>query len=133
MDVHRGRYTVVNDAYNANPASMRAAIDSVAAMPATRRIAVFGPMRELGAISQEAHRDIGAHAVAAGFDRVIVVGPDPGYGSGAGDRVTNAVDLREATDTLRAVVEPGDVVLVKASRASGLERLAIDLAEEAAT
>ncbi len=131
MDVHRGRYTVVNDAYNANPASMRAAIDSVAAMPATRRIAVFGPMRELGAISQEAHRDIGAHAVAAGFDRVIVVGPDPGYGSGAGDRVTNAVDLREATDTLRAVVEPGDVVLVKASRAAGLERLALQLAEDA--
>jgi UDP-N-acetylmuramoyl-tripeptide--D-alanyl-D-alanine ligase len=132
MDVHPGRYTVVNDAYNANPQSMRSAIDSVAAMSARRRIGVFGPMRELGPICEDAHREIGAHAVASGFDRVLVVGPDHGYVLGAGDRTLNATGLSEAADTLRAVVEPGDVVLVKASRASGLERLAMDLAEDAA-
>lgn len=133
MDVHRGSYTVVNDAYNANPASMRSALDAVAAMHGVRHIAVLGPMQELGTISREAHRAIGAHAAASGFAPIIVVGEDPGYALGAGDLVVNATGLPEAADTLRAVVEPGDVVLVKASRASGLERLAIDLAEEAAT
>jgi UDP-N-acetylmuramoyl-tripeptide--D-alanyl-D-alanine ligase len=62
---------------------------------------------------------------------VIVVGPDHGYGLGAGDIAVNATDLEEAADTLHAIVEPGDVVLVKASRSAGLERLALDLIEEA--
>jgi UDP-N-acetylmuramoyl-tripeptide--D-alanyl-D-alanine ligase len=132
MDVHHGRFTVVNDAYNANPASVRSALDTVAAMPARRRIAVLGPMRELGPICQHAHREMGAHAAAVGFDRIVVVGADHGYVLGAPGIVMNAAGLPEAADTLRAVVEPGDVVLVKASRASGLERLALDLAEDAA-
>lgn len=132
MDVHRGRFTVVNDAYNANPQSVAAALETVAGMEANHRYAVLGTMRELGPICQQAHRDIGALAARLGFDGVLVVGEDHGYSLGAGDLTVNAAGLGEAADTLRAVVEPGDVVLVKASRATGLERLALTLAEEAA-
>ena len=65
-------------------------------------------------------------------DSLIVVGVDHGYGLGARTITRNAADLEEAADTLHAIVEPGDVVLVKASRAAGLERLALALAEDAA-
>jgi UDP-N-acetylmuramoyl-tripeptide--D-alanyl-D-alanine ligase len=131
MDVHRGRYTVVNDAYNANPQSVEAALRAAAAMPGDRHIAVLGPMAELGSVCEDSHRAMGALARDLGYDAVVVVGPDHGYVLGAGDLVTNATDLEDGADTLRAVVRPGDVVLVKASRASGLERLALDLAQDA--
>ena len=65
--------------------------------------------------------------------REIVVGADHGYGIGAGPITRNATGLQEAADTLHAIVEPGDVVLVKASRAAGLERLALRLIEESAS
>lgn len=131
MEVHEGRFTVVNDAYNANPQSVAAALETLAAMRAGRRYAVLGPMAELGPVCETAHRDMGKLALELGIDGLIVVGVDHGYCIGAGALVTNAVDIEDAADTLRAVVEPGDVVLVKASRSAGLERLAIALAEEA--
>jgi UDP-N-acetylmuramoyl-tripeptide--D-alanyl-D-alanine ligase len=132
MDVHRGRFTVVNDAYNANPQSMASALRTVAAMQAGRKFAILGPMAELGPVCEASHRAVGELAAALGFTRIVVVGPDHGYVLGAGEVAVNATDLREAADTLLAVVEPGDVVLVKASRSAGLERLAFDLIEEAA-
>ncbi|HSJ70426.1 MAG TPA: UDP-N-acetylmuramoyl-tripeptide--D-alanyl-D-alanine ligase [Acidimicrobiia bacterium] len=130
MEVHEGRFTVVNDAYNANPQSVAAALETLAAMRAGRRYAVLGPMAELGPVCETAHRDMGELAVRLGIDGLIVVGVDHGYGIGAGSLVTNAMGIEDAADTLRAVVEPGDVVLVKASRSAGLERLAIALVEE---
>lgn len=133
MDVHRGRFTVVNDAYNANPASMRHAIETVVGMDGGRRVAVFGAMRELGPICQDAHRSVAEHAADMGFDHIVVVGEDHGYALGAPHLVVNAADSASAADTLRALIEPGDIVLVKASRASGLERLALDLTDEART
>ena len=131
MDVHRGRFTVVNDAYNANPQSVASALSTVAAMAGGSKIAVLGPMAELGPVCEERHRAMGEVARSHGFRCVIVVGPDHGYGLGAGDIAVNATDLEEAADTLHAIVEPGDVVLVKASRSAGIERLALDLIEEA--
>lgn len=131
MEVHEGRFTVVNDAYNANPQSVAAALETLAAMRARRRYAVLGPMAELGPVCETSHRDMGQLASRLGIDGLIVVGVDHGYGIGAGALVTNATDIGDAADTLRAVVEPGDVVLVKASRSAGLERLAIAMAEEA--
>jgi UDP-N-acetylmuramoyl-tripeptide--D-alanyl-D-alanine ligase len=131
MDVHRGRYTVVNDAYNANPQSLASALSTVAAMDGRSKIAVLGPMAELGPVCEERHRAMGEVARAQGFRWVVIVGPDHGYGLGAGDIALNATDLEEAADTLHAIVEPGDVVLVKASRSAGLERLALDLIEDA--
>ncbi len=131
MEIHEGRFTVINDAYNANPQSVASALETLAAMGGARRYAVLGPMAELGPVCETAHREMGQLASRLGIDGIIVVGVDHGYVIGAGALATNAVDIEDAADTLRAVVEPGDVVLVKASRSAGLERLAIALAEEA--
>jgi UDP-N-acetylmuramoyl-tripeptide--D-alanyl-D-alanine ligase len=129
MDIHTGTFTVVNDAYNANPQSVAAALETVASMPG-RSIAVLGPMAELGSVCEEQHREMGALASSLGFARVIVVGPDHGYALGAEDLVEHAPDMDAAMRTLTDVLEPGDVVLVKASRSAGLERLALSLIEE---
>jgi UDP-N-acetylmuramoyl-tripeptide--D-alanyl-D-alanine ligase len=129
MDVHEGAFTVVNDAYNANPQSIAGALRTVAAMRGAAKIAVLGPMAELGHVCEEQHEAMGALARQLGFASLIVIGPDHGYVLGAGDLVVNATDLAEAADTLHAIVEPGDVVLIKASRSAGLERLALDLIE----
>jgi len=120
--------TVLNDAYNANPASMAAALAALSGTPTGgRRIAVLGDMRELGVFSDDAHAEIGRRAVAAHVDVLI--------GVGVGGRViataaTPALDVRTAADAgealeiLRSLVVPGDAVLVKASRAVGLEVVA---------
>ena len=70
-------------------------------------------------------------ALQLGFDTLIVVGPDHGYGIGGGDIVVHATDIRDAADTLTAILRPGDTVLIKASRSAGLERLAMELVEGA--
>lgn len=131
MDVHVGEMTVVNDAYNANPQSVEAALRTVAAMPGNRHIAVLGTMSELGSVCEIEHRRMGEVAREVGIDHLIVVGPDHGYAMGAGGLVANAAGLQEAADTLHRISEPGDVVLIKASRSAGLERLALDLVQEA--
>ncbi|MFV1998947.1 MAG: UDP-N-acetylmuramoyl-tripeptide--D-alanyl-D-alanine ligase [Acidimicrobiia bacterium] len=131
MDVHVGTFTVVNDAYNANPQSVEAALRTVASMEG-RPVAVLGPMAELGSVCETSHRAMGAIAAALDFAAVIVVGPDHGYGLGASERVVYVNDIQAARDTLATLVEPGDVVLVKASRSAGFERLASTLIEEVA-
>jgi len=118
-----GLVVVVNDAYNANPDSMRAAFATVAEMPG-RHVAVLGKMHELGSAENDLHRSIGAAAVAAGFSTVVVVGDDPGIAEGAGDAGIVVEDVREALALLEDFLRPGDVVLVKASRAAGLEAVA---------
>ena len=132
--------TVVNDAYNANPESMRAALAALVAMPATRRVAVLGGMGELGPEAPAEHERLGRDVVRAGVDVLLVVGEDAApladgaraeQAAGAGpDRLEDVVqvaDRDEARRVLETVLAPGDVVLVKASRAYGLERLAADL------
>ena len=117
-----GTVLVVNDAYNANPASMESALVTVAAMSG-RHFAVLGMMHELGAASPALHEDVGRRAAALGFT-VIVVGDDPGIARGAGSAVAASVgDLDEAAAAVADRLLPGDVVLIKASRATGLERL----------
>ena len=110
---------LINDSYNANPASMRAALDALRAVPARRRIAVVGPMLELGAASDDEHRSVGRMADRAGV-RVIAVNA-PAYGA------EDAASIDDALALLGEVGD-GDAVLVKASRAAGLERLAARLA-----
>jgi UDP-N-acetylmuramoyl-tripeptide--D-alanyl-D-alanine ligase len=112
--------TVINDAYNANPESMRAAVQALAALGGdTRRTwAVLGRMAELGDESAAAHAETAAVAAELGVDELITVAA-PEYGAG------RAVANRDAAlALLRAELAPGDVVLVKASRAAGLDRLA---------
>ena len=106
---------VINDSYNANPTSMRAAFDALSAIPAGRRIAVIGEMAELGATSDADHRAIGAEAVDRGFE-VIAVGTDYGVGIG--------VDDVDAAMSELGPVGEGDAVLVKASRVASLELMA---------
>ncbi len=132
MEVHRGAYTVVNDAYNANPQSVESALRTVADMDG-RCIAVLGAMAELGPVCEAEHVAMGQLAGELGFCELVVVGPDHGYAVGFSGRAHKATDIEDAADTLSHIIEPGDAVLVKASRSAGLERLALHLIEDAAS
>jgi UDP-N-acetylmuramoyl-tripeptide--D-alanyl-D-alanine ligase len=140
MEVHRGRFTVVNDAYNANPDSVLAALETVAAMSSAsspsgsevsagsgQRIAVLGEMAELGDVADEEHVKVGRAAFDLGF-AVITVGDDHGLAEAAGGR--NVADQAMAAQIVADEAGDAAVVLVKASRASGFERLAARLVEE---
>jgi UDP-N-acetylmuramoyl-tripeptide--D-alanyl-D-alanine ligase len=119
-----GGVTVVNDCYNANPMSMRAALDHMAQAPAERRIAILGTMAELGEDSDAYHREIGVHAARAGIDMLVPVGaPALSYLDGF-DGESHAVGTpEEAAALLEELGRPGDRVLVKGSRSVGLERV----------
>lgn len=127
---------LVNDAYNANPVSMTAAIEHLAERAGDRRtVAVLGDMAELGPGAATYHREIGAVAARAGMGALIAVGPlARSYLEGArGVPVTSwARDAESGLAALRALLEPRDCVLVKGSRAMGLEAVAEALAVVAA-
>jgi UDP-N-acetylmuramoyl-tripeptide--D-alanyl-D-alanine ligase len=120
-----GGVAVVNDCYNANPMSMRAALDHLAEAPAQRRIAVLGWMAELGADAERFHREIGEHARARGIDVLVAVGADAGryYGEGFGQQIETVDTPEAAGDWLGRDARPGDRVLIKGSRSAGLERV----------
>jgi len=132
--------TVVNDAYNANPESMRAALAALAGLPATRRIAVLGAMAELGPGAAAEHERLGRDAAAAGVDLLVAVGADAvgiadgaiSAGRRAGEESVHVPDRAAARELLAQLLRPGDVVLVKASRSYGLELLAADLLTDVA-
>jgi UDP-N-acetylmuramoyl-tripeptide--D-alanyl-D-alanine ligase len=116
---------LVNDCYNANPVSMRAALDHLASLQGERRVAVLGEMAELGAGAPGYHRDIGTHARAQGVDLLIGVGePARDY-----DPDELVGDPEEAADLLAEQLETGDRILVKGSRSAGLEAVAETLTE----
>jgi len=142
MEVHRrgDGLVVVNDAYNANPASMIAAIDAlvqIGAHLAGRSVAVLGEMLELGPDAASAHRDIGRYVADAGVDLLVVVGEGAApLADGArdvpdwrGDVVVTA-GRDDALTWVRENVAADDVVLVKASRGAALELVADGLLEE---
>jgi UDP-N-acetylmuramoyl-tripeptide--D-alanyl-D-alanine ligase len=117
---------LINDCYNANPISMRAALANLAERAGSRRrVAVLGEMAELGANAPEYHREVGDAVQELGVE-VIAVGPlaREYLRNGSGSWVETAA---EAADALRAALRPGDVVLVKGSRAAGLEIVAENL------
>jgi UDP-N-acetylmuramoyl-tripeptide--D-alanyl-D-alanine ligase len=124
--------TVINDCYNANPLSMRAALDDLSTQePAGRRVAVLGDMLELGPGEREHHAEIGAYAASAGVDVLIAVGPRAAAMLDRYDGEAHAVaDAAAAAALARDVVGPGDLVLVKASRGVGLEVVADALAAD---
>ncbi|MFJ7154773.1 UDP-N-acetylmuramoyl-tripeptide--D-alanyl-D-alanine ligase [Streptomyces sp. NPDC101118] len=135
--------TVVNDAYNANPESMRAALRALAAMgdaakaAGGRTWAVLGPMAELGDESLAEHDAVGRLAVRLNVSRLVAVGGREAswlqlgaYNEGSwGEESVLVSDAQAAVDLLRRELRPGDVVLVKASRSIGLERIAQALLE----
>ena len=127
-----GGVLVINDAYNANPESMAAALKAATVMSGERRVvAVLGHMAELGDIAPEEHERIGGLAARLGVDRLITVGTEAKAIAVAGlregfepDAVASYDDLDAALRDVRAHVRAGDVVLVKGSRVVGLEVLA---------
>ncbi|HET9152849.1 MAG TPA: UDP-N-acetylmuramoyl-tripeptide--D-alanyl-D-alanine ligase [Solirubrobacterales bacterium] len=120
-----GGIVLVNDCYNANPVSMRAALDHLGTLGAERSVAVLGEMGELGPDSPRYHREVGEHARAAGIDFIVGVGlPARDY-----DPDELVADPGEAAELLAARLEPGDAVLVKGSRSAGLEAVAEQLPE----
>jgi UDP-N-acetylmuramoyl-tripeptide--D-alanyl-D-alanine ligase len=126
MDVRRAASgaLIINDAYNANPESMAAALRSLSAVAADRRVAVLGVMAELGADADAAHADIAAMAAAQDIDVIAV--DAPAYGSSPGVRhVVSVAAALAAVGPLGA----GDAVLVKGSRVAGLERVAAELTQ----
>jgi UDP-N-acetylmuramoyl-tripeptide--D-alanyl-D-alanine ligase len=118
---------VINDCYNANPMSMRAALDDLAASAGgrgRRLVAVLGDMLELGPDEARFHAEIGAHARETGVDVLVAVGPRAAHlADGYGD-VVALPDARAAADTVPGLLRPGDTVLLKASRGVGLEVVA---------
>jgi UDP-N-acetylmuramoyl-tripeptide--D-alanyl-D-alanine ligase len=114
-----GGSVLVNDCYNANPISMRAALDHLASLEVRgRRLAVLGEMGELGPDGPGYHREIGAHARGLGIDEIVGVGElardyAPGHW---------AEDPAAAVPIVRELLGEGDAILVKGSRSVGLER-----------
>jgi len=141
--------TVINDAYNANPASTMAAIDTLAHMPG-RSIAVLGEMRELGAESAALHRQVGAHAAARGVHWLLVVGPQADdiaagaheWKKASSSAAAAALDVSICADAASAAAlimqrwQSGDTVLIKGSRGpddeEGVRRYGARMAEVAA-
>jgi UDP-N-acetylmuramoyl-tripeptide--D-alanyl-D-alanine ligase len=127
--IRLGRITLIDDAYNASPPSVTAALDMLAGLPG-RRIAVLGEMLELGKGSVTGHREVGT-AAAATVDLLVVVGGGNAslIASGARaaglnpSRVLEARDREAALDLLRSRLRDGDVVLAKASRGVELDLL----------
>jgi UDP-N-acetylmuramoyl-tripeptide--D-alanyl-D-alanine ligase len=116
---------LINDCYNANPMSMRAAIDDLAGTAPARRVAVLGDMLELGPDSRRLHREVGLYAAEQGLDLLVTVGPLAAEMRSEFEGESYGVaDAEAAAELLRTLLSGGDTVLVKGSRGVGLERVA---------
>jgi UDP-N-acetylmuramoyl-tripeptide--D-alanyl-D-alanine ligase len=128
--VRTGEMTILDDSYNASPASMLAALELLATLPG-RHVAVLGEMLELGEAHDRGHRQVG-EAAARWAELVVVVGAGAaGIASGAaslGGAVVSVPDRAAALAVLRERLRPGDSVLVKASRGAALELIVESLA-----
>jgi UDP-N-acetylmuramoyl-tripeptide--D-alanyl-D-alanine ligase len=140
MQVMGGRHdiTVINDAYNASPDSMAAALKTLAQVkrPGARTIAVLGEMSELGEFSGEEHDRIGLLAVRLGISQLVVVGEGARrlhistVNEGSWDGESAYVDTAdEAFELVTSMAQPGDTVLVKSSNSAGLRHLGDRLGE----
>jgi UDP-N-acetylmuramoyl-tripeptide--D-alanyl-D-alanine ligase len=125
--VDGGEALLIDESYNANPASMAATLKSLGEeVGAERRIAVLGPMRELGEHADQLHADLAPSVIAAKVDELVLVGADMRPLEQALDgqvHVTNVADAAQAADALSRLLRPGDAVLVKASNSVGLGRV----------
>jgi UDP-N-acetylmuramoyl-tripeptide--D-alanyl-D-alanine ligase len=135
-EVWRGPLTVLQDCYNANPDSLRQLLEFLEALPwPGRKVAVLGSMKELGAESEEAHRGVGRLAGEANLQGLFLFGEEMAAAltgaqeGGFSGLLEWTADFGELRDRLKAYVRPGDLILIKGSRAVELERLAPELAE----
>jgi UDP-N-acetylmuramoyl-tripeptide--D-alanyl-D-alanine ligase len=136
IQIDGGEVLLIDESYNANPASMEATLKSLGAeKDVGRRIAVLGPMRELGERSAELHAGLAPAVVAARVEQLILIGDEMRPLEQALDRhvtVDRVTSVDEAADRLRRLVRPGDAVLVKASNSVGLARLVESMAKDLA-
>ena len=125
--VHSKGVDVIEDCYNANPDSMKAALAMFTEYPCKRRFALLGDMLELGEISSEAHETVGKQAAEYGVDFLVAYGPEAKRtaqaAAAAGVEARHVDTYREAAELLLARMQPGDALLVKASRGMALEKV----------
>jgi len=123
----KGGMVFINDAYNANPISMKAAIDTLAAMPCKgRRIAVLGDMKELGEDSSKMHFEVGEYCGAQHIDCLVAVGEESGSMKDGADQhpemeCVTEPDIQAAAGELLKICRSGDTMLFKGSRAMKME------------
>lgn len=125
----RGDAVLIDDSYNANPASVRAAID-VLAHCARQKVLVLGDMAELGTLAESAHSEVGTYAREAGVDQLLSVGPLSAVAAnsfGGGGR--SFASKKELTETLKKMINQNYAVLVKGSRSAGMEEVVAALTE----
>ena len=131
-----GGVRVLDDAYNANADSALAALETLCDLPLQgRRVAVLGDMNELGAHSEAAHAEVGRQAAKLGVGQLFAVGKMAAVTARAArdaglTRVMEFADVEAAIKVVKGFLKPGDVVLLKASRAARLERIAATLKSE---
>lgn len=122
--------TVIDDSYNANPSSMKAALDVLAGR-AGQKVAVFGAMAELGPDARRMHREVGEHARNLGIDRLIAVGPGcEGYGDGFGEAAELGLSHEQAVESALGARQTALTVLVKGSRSSAMDRVVEGIKEK---
>ena len=125
--VHSKGVTVIEDCYNANPDSMKAALAMFKEFPCKRRFALLGDMLELGELSREAHEELGRQAAESGLYCLITYGEQAKrtavVAAAKGVKTIHAGSYREAADSLLKRMEPGDALLVKASHGMALEKV----------
>jgi UDP-N-acetylmuramoyl-tripeptide--D-alanyl-D-alanine ligase len=132
-----GGSIIINDTYNANPASVKASLGVLSVAPG-RKIAVLGDMRELGSLTEEGHREIGRYIVEKGIDYLLTVGELARWigeearrrGMDSAKGLFSTCTNQEAGEKLRSLLREGDVVLLKGSRIMALEEVAESLWEE---
>lgn len=123
-----GEIVLIDDCYNANPMSMRSAIDDLVTTAPGRRVAVLGDMLELGPGERGFHREIGAHAAERGIEVLVTVGPLAAEMTAAFAGEAHSVpDAPAAAELLAGLLTAGDTVLVKGSRGVGLEHVGQEL------
>jgi UDP-N-acetylmuramoyl-tripeptide--D-alanyl-D-alanine ligase len=131
-----GEVLLIDESYNANPASMMATLKSLGQeREVSRRIAVLGPMRELGEHSEALHEGLAPAVLGATVDQAILIGDEMAplaRALGASTDVKTAENVDDAAQTLLSQLRPGDAVLVKASNSVGLAKLVERVAKELA-
>ena len=129
--IYIGDITFINDAYNASPASMEAALKTLAeakkAAKNARTIAVLADMLELGAISEDGHRRVGKWAVENGTDFILTYGDEAAYiadeAKKLGGNVQHCADRHEAANVLRTIANAGDIILLKGSHSMQVDKM----------
>ena len=125
-----GDRLIIDDCYNANPLSMAEGVRLLAATSCRHRMAVLGDMKELGALSDDAHRSIGALTAELGIDTVIAIGDKAKYMTETNPKAHWFATVAEAMDTVRRQFTPGTAVLVKASHSMAFEKITEELEKQ---